>query len=327
MPTLVAFATFFGGGLGHAQQQPPAPVGGWNAGVQIRGSIPEQPGAKPNTTVLPRGAIEQKAVVAPSTAPAVPTGLGQVNLIALLTQDGQKIDQGMVWRVFQDKSAPDGRNKLVAELRHPSPVLRLPPGGYLVNASFGRAYTIRRIELKAGEMPPEKFVINAGGLRLSALVGNGEPAPANTVTFDILSDERDQFANRSKIMGGAKPGTIVRLNSGIYHVISTYGDANAQVRTDVTVETGKLTEVTVAHAAAKATFKLVMRVGGEALVDTQWSIATPQGEVVKESIGALPTHTLAPGSYVVSAKSNGRVFRKEFTLQHATVVQVEVLVQ
>lgn len=309
------------------EQAPASPPGGWNSGVQIRGSIPDQPAAKGNTTVLPRGTIEPKPASPPVANAAVPPGMGQVSVVALLTQDGQRIDSGVIWRVFQDRAAPDGRNKQVVELRTPAPVLKLAPGSYLVNVSFGRAHVTRRIEVKLGEMPPEKFVINAGGLKLAALVGNGEPAPANSVTYEIFSDERDQFAHRAKILGGAKPGQVVRLNSGIYHIVSTYGDANAQVRTDVTVEAGKLTEATLAHAAARATFKLVMRAGGEALVDTQWSIATPQGEVVKESVGALPTHTLAPGSYVVNARSNGRVFRKEFSLQHATVVQVEVIVQ
>jgi hypothetical protein len=63
-------------------------------------------------------------------------------------------------------------------------------------------------------------------------------------------------------------GVILRLNSGIYHVISTYGDANAQVRTD-DGRSRQADEATVAHAVGKATFKLVMRAGGEALADTQ----------------------------------------------------------
>ena len=49
--------------------------------------------------------------------------------------------------------------------------------------------------------------------------------------------------HETRIVDGVKQGVILRLNSGIYHVVSTYGDANAHVRTDVTVEAGKLTWV------------------------------------------------------------------------------------
>jgi hypothetical protein len=258
-----------------------------------------------------------------------PTATGtQVRLVALLTQDGQRIDQGLVWRVFQaTKKAPDAKSSLVSVHREASPVLMLAPGDYTVNAAFGRANLTRRISVKAGLPSVESFILNAGGLRLTALVGKGDPAPANSVTYDVYSDERDQFGNRAKIMGGAKPGLILRLNSGIYHIVSTYGDANAVVDADVTVEAGKLTEATVLHSAAKVTFKLVTRAGGEALADTQWSIVNTHGEVVKESVGALPTHVLAPGSYTATARSADRTFRRDFAVQPGDTAQVEVVAQ
>ncbi len=326
---VLAVSVVITGPVSAQQSASPAPAAPnspstWNTSTPLRSTIPDQPVLKGNTTVVPRAA----APAAP-TAPAavMPAGIGQLTLRAVLTDDSQPIEQGIIWRVYQEKSAADGRNKLVTESRAPAPVLRLPVGEYLINASFGRSHMTRRLSVKQGDMPPERFVLNAGGLRLAALVANGEPAPANTITFDVFSDERDQFGNRTKILSGARPGVILRLNSGIYHLISTYGDANAMVRTDVTVEAGKLTEATVAHAVGKATFKLVMRTGGEALADTQWQITTPQGDPIKDSVGALPTHMLAPGNYVVNAKSQGRVFRREFTLQHSEALQVEVVVQ
>ena len=271
-------------------------------------------------TLLPQSATERK----PHTTPAGT----QVTLIALLTQDGQRIDQGLVWRVFQaTKPAPDAKNSLVSIHREASPVLKLLPGDYTVNAAFGRANLTRRINVKPGMPSVEPFILNAGGLRLTALVGKGDPAPANGVTYDVYSDERDQFGNRAKIMASAKPGLILRLNSGIYHIVSTYGDANAVVGADVTVEAGKLTEATVTHSAAKVTFKLVTHAGGEALADTQWSIVDTHGEVVKESVGALPTHVLAPGGYTATAKSAGRAFRRDFTVQPGDTAQVEIIMQ
>lgn len=282
-------------------------------------------GAVPNTTVVPRLPPAEPNARAAQTA----TDATHVTFVALLTQDGQRIDSGVVWRVFQgDRNVADAQSrKLIGLHRDASPVLRLPPGDYIVNAAFGRAHLTRRISVKAGVQSVEPFVLNAGGLRLAALVNSGEPAPPNTVTYEVFSDERDQFGNRSRIMGGAKPGVIIRLNSGIYHIVSTFGDANAQVRTDVTVEAGKLTEITATHAAAKVTFKLVTRAGGEALADTQWSILNAQGEVIKESVGALPTHALAPGKYTVTARSSGRVFRRDFSVALGETAEVEVVMQ
>ncbi len=128
-------------------------------------------------------------------------------------------------------------------------------------------------------------------------------------------------------MTNAKPGLIIRLNAGIYHLVSTYGDANAKVEADVTVEAGKLTEATVTHQAAKAAFKLVTRTGGEAIPDTHWTILAQNGEIVKESVGALPSHVLAPGKYKVVAKSAGRVFNQEFSLKDGELANVEVIAE
>lgn len=274
----------------------------------------------PSTAAPPRAEVRPGA--------ADPNAQGRVVLTALLTDDGQRIDQGLVWRVFQETGGGGpGKSRLVSTHRDASPELRLAPGLYVINAAFGRANLTRKITVKPGASTNEKFVLNAGGLKVDAMLENGEPLPAGSVLYDILSDERDQFGNRTRIMSGARPGLIVRLNAGLYHVVSTYGDANATVRADVTVEAGKLTNATVSHAAARVTFKLVQRAGGHALADTQWALQTPQGEPVKESAGALPTHILAPGSYAVIARSGGQSYRRDFVVNAGDVVEVEVVME
>lgn len=261
----------------------------------------------------------------PRTAPdeAVPSR-GQVRLVALLTADGQRIDKGLVWHVYQAGTGQDGKSKLIATHREASPMLKLEPGDYVVNAAFGRAHITRKINVAASATPAtEQFVINAGGLRVSALVG-GQPAAANAITYEIQSD-RDQSDQRKVIMSGAKPGPIIRLNAGIYHIVSTYGDANATVESDVTVEAGKLTEAQITHTAARTAFRLVERAGGEAISDTVWTIQTKEGTIVKQSAGALPSHIMAPGNYTAIARSQGKTYSRDFSLGDGDNAVVEVV--
>jgi hypothetical protein len=303
--------------------------GQWQPGVTLRGGLPPSsdeagPGDLPatvtvpaNTTVVPRSGRE----AAPeSNAP------GQVNLVALLTVDGQRIDQGLAWRIYQPIPGKKNETKLLMTKSDASPTVSLKPGDYIVNAAFGRADVTRRITVAPGATMSERFVLNAGGLRVKVLVDGTAPA-ANAVSYDIYSGERDQSDNRTKVVGAVKPDVVIRLNAGIYRIVSTYGDANAQVEADVTVEAGKLSEATVSHSAARVTFKLVAREGGEALPDTQWTVQTADGEVVKRSVGALPTHIIAPGSYTVIAKSGTRAFKRDFTVADGEATQVEVLMR
>jgi hypothetical protein len=298
-----------------------------DSGPQLRGAFPPDTGRMDPSAAIPGPTLPANTTVVPRipAAGASPTS-GQVNLVALLTVDGQRIDQGLVWRIFATTRDSRTPSKLMMTKREPSPTIDLEPGEYIVNAAFGRADITRKIVVSAATATSEKFVLNAGGLKVKVLVDGIEPA-ATAVAYDILSSERDQSDNRVRVLAGAKPDVINRLNAGIYRIVSRYGDANAKVEADVTVEAGKLTEATVSHQAARVTFKLVTRVGGEALPDTQWTVQTPDGQQVLQSVGALPTHILAPGAYSVTAKSRTGVYKRDFTLANGDAAQVEVLMQ
>lgn len=327
--TLVLFAVLALGLPPVHGQQPQMPPGGWGTNVRPQPttpapSIPNAPNVPPfkgttietpaNTTIVARPSSENR------------TG-GQVTLSAKVTEDGADIEHGAVWRIYRDKPGPDGKLRMLSQHRDATPILRLDVGDYFVHVAYGRANLTRKITVAAGKTVNEKFVINAGGLKIAAVLASGETVPDNTVVYSVLSDERDQFGNRITVLSGARPGTTVRLNAGLYQVQSTYGDANAIVRGEVAVEPGKVTEATLVHSAARATFRLVTRPGSEALSDTQWSIVGGHGETVKESAGAFPTHILAPGIYAVVAKRLGQSFRREFTVQAGETVSVELVAQ
>ena len=216
--------------------------------------------------------------------------------------------------------------KLLSTHREAMPTAALLPGEYLVNAAYGLSNLTKKIKVESGRSLEETFVLNTGGLKLAAVLPNGEALPDSAVRFDILSDEEDQFGNRQMILHNAKPGMVIRLNAGAYRIESLYGDANAKVRADVTVEPGKVTEATIKQTGSKTTFKLVQSLGGEALADTKWTILTSAGDVVKENAGALPTHILAPGSYAVVADHGGSSYTRKFSIELGEPKQVEVVV-
>lgn len=271
-----------------------------------------------NITVVPR----QSGGETPTAEQAAPPV--SVQLVAQLTADGQRIEDGLVWRIYEpSKTTQTRKPRLISTHRDSAPIVRLQPGAYMINVGLGKAHLTRRITIDGGTpIQIEQFVINAGGLRVKTAGDEGTKA----ITYNVFSD-RDQSFGPKLVLGNMKPGVVIRLNAGIYQIVSKYGDANAKVTADVTVEAGKLTEVTLTHSAATATFKLVERAGGEALPDTQWFIRTPDGLPVKESVGALPTHILAPGTYSVVARSRGREFQRDFSLKDGETTQVEVIMR
>ncbi len=257
--------------------------------------------------------------------PLVTAGEGEVTLTAQLTEDGPAITRGLVWRVFKPEAADDGRLPLVASAQGGSSVFSLAPGSYLVHASFGRAGATKRITV-GKDAKTESLVLDAGGLKLDAVLSGGMRLQPNELRFAIYEAEPDATGERPLIIPEVKPNTVVRLNSGTYHVVSTYGAVNAVIRSDIHVEAGKLTEATVEHKAAELTMKLVREKGGEAIADTSWAVLTDSGDIVRESVGAFASMVLAEGEYAIVAKNRDRIYQRDFVVVAGRNQDVELLV-
>lgn len=261
----------------------------------------------------------------PSThAPLGGQGRNEVKLTARLTEDGPELARGMVWRVFSPDVGDDGKLPLVASAQGGSGHFMLDSGSYLVHASFGRAGATKRITVN-GTSRTESVVLDAGGLKLDAILAGGRRIPSGKLSFSIYEADADANGDRALIAPQVKPNSVVRLNSGTYHVVSTYGSVNAVIRSDIHVEAGKLTEATVEHRAAEVTLKLVREKGGEAIADTSWAVLTDSGDIVRESVGAFSSMVLAEGDYAVVAKNRERIYQRDFTVSAGNNQEVEVL--
>ena len=214
-------------------------------------ALPTPPPQAALAPPLPMPAPKPAQTVAAQVQLPVP-----VTFKALVTEQGPNLQAGLTWRVFTSKSSPDGQGyQLLSTHREAMPTAALLPGEYLVNAAYGLSNLTKKIKVESGRSLEETFVLNTGGLKLTAALANGEGAPEGAVKFDILSDEEDQRGNRHMILHNAKPGLVVRLNAGAYRVESLYGDANAVVRADVTVEPGKITEATIKQTGCEDHFQ------------------------------------------------------------------------
>lgn len=268
------------------------------------------------------GQVPQPRPKPPTSGPPAP-----VSLTAYLSEGSAAMISDVTWRIFEGHPGSDGNYKLLTTIKEPHPTIELKPGEYLVNVVYGRASLTKKIGVWPEKPASEDFVVNAGGLRLTATLARGPIAAEHFLKFEIFSESQDQFGNRQKILSDVHPGVVIRLNSGLYHIVSTYGDANSVIASDVVIEPGKITEAVIDHDAGKVTLKLVQRPGGEAVADTRWTVYNASGDVVKESAGAFPTHILAAGEYRVAAQHGERQYAGAFTVAAGDSKLVEVLMQ
>ncbi|WP_407152521.1 hypothetical protein [Bradyrhizobium sp. ORS 86] len=307
---------------------PPAPVPEGSSSPAFNLAPPSGAGSGPT---LP-SPLTQPTIVQPSIAtmpPAAPppgastVGQAVLALTARYGKDMPVINGGLVWRVFADKPDENGTFKLVREERGATPNIVLPPGNYVVHVALGLVSAVRAVNLKS-ETDRESFVLPAGGLRIEGRVGTSK-IPANQISFAIYKGSQFDGSDRNPLIPNVTAGDVALLPEGTYYIVSNYGDANSVVRSDIRVQAGKLTDVTVTHRAAVITLKLVSEKGGEALANTAWSVITPGGDVIKESIGAFPRVVLSEGEYRAIAKNEGKVFERPFNVVNGVDGEVEVV--
>ena len=302
---------------------PPASVpepcrSGDESGAAFRSGVDSKPSRAAHAASI-------AAIVPPAAPPPGASTAGQavLSLTARYGKDLPAINGGLVWRVFSDRPDETGTFKLVREERGATPNIVLPPGGYVVHVTLGLVSAVRPVTLKA-ETDRESFLLPAGGLRIEGRVGSSK-IPQNQISFAIYKGSQFEAAERAALLPSVAAGDVVMLPEGTYYIISNYGDANSVVRSDIRVQAGKLTDVIITHRAAVITLKLVGDKGGEALANTAWSVITPGGDVIKESIGAFPRVILSEGEYRVIAKNEGKVFERPFNVVNGVDGEIEVV--
>jgi hypothetical protein len=323
---VAANAQLFGDSV-EVAPRPPNDVPGVPPGP-AQSIIPPRGNAAPSATSKPLQALPPmgNAGVPAHAAPIVPPGQGALALSARFGPELPAINGGLHWRLY--RTEPNGVPRLVKEDKAPSPTFVLPPGPYVVSASFGLASVTKAVQVRPettkAEAAKEVFDIPAGGLRIEGRVGDAR-IPPGQISFDLYKGSQFEPGDKRPIATAIMTGDLVLVPEGTYHIVSNYGDANATVRSDIRVQAGKLTDTTVNHRAAIITLKLVNERGGEARANTQWSVLTPGGDVIKESIGAFPRVILAEGEYRAIARNDNRTYEGEFRVVNGVDREVEII--
>lgn len=274
---------------------------------------------------------EQPSAPAPPPSAALQDGSGVLNLSAVFGADARRIASGLAWNVFREEV--EGKNTLVAQSNEASPIFVLPAGDYIVHAGYGLAGAVRRVSVESGRQVSDRVPLNAGGLRLVAMLGEGR-IPAERISASVYVPEGANPQGKL-VAKDLRAGQLLRLPEGAYHVVSTYLEAatgglspaptNSVVEADVRIQPGRTIEATLRHRAALMTLKLVNAPGGDALANTSFTILTPGGDVIREMIGAFPSIVLAEGEYVAIARRDGGAYQGSFAVRSGRDRDAEIM--
>jgi hypothetical protein len=292
------------------------------AAPAIAGAQEKKPAKAPAAQTRPATAANAAKGVMAKAAKAT-----RVYLEAKMTDTGAPIETSVEWRVFGVKPGTDGKLPMLSETSGGVQAFDIPKGEYFIHAAYGHSGAVRRIVVEDGGEQRETFTLNAGALQLSGVTGTGSRIPLNLLRFDVYSKEADERGVRQLIARNVKPNEIVPFPAGTYHVVSQFGTLNAEIRADLRVEAGKVTQATIEHRAARMTFRLVKAAGGDAIADTAWSILTESGDVITERVSAFPAFVLSEGTYTAIARNDEKIYSRDFKVISGINQDIELLAE
>lgn len=297
------------------------PGGGAAPGMAVPGPTLMSPGG--GIAPIAQAPLAQPPSLPPQAVPNLRPGEGALLLAARFGRDLPAITGGLQWRIYPNKPDQTGVFRLLKEDKSAQPTVVLPNGNYIVHVTLGLASAAKPVQVR-NEASREIFELPAGGLTIKGQVGDVR-IPTGQISFDVFRGSQFDSGEKRPIASNVLTGEVLLVPDGTYSILSKYGDGNAVVRSDIRVQTGKLTDVTVTHRAAAIMLKLVSKKGGEALANTDWAVLSPAGDVITETRGAFPRVILAEGEYKVIARSDNKTYQQDLKVNAGVDGEIEVM--
>lgn len=228
----------------------------------------------------------------------VKPGREGLELSARLTPDGQPLQQNLSWSI----RSPDGVS--VFSGTEGTADVSIPPGDYVVDASYGATVVEELVSLPAGTRLRVGFVLDAGALKVEPLV-TGIPVPAVAARVRVFSMDGKRLMAVSVL-----PNELIRLPEGTYRVESQVSTGNVKAVADVHVTAGRVATVKIAHKAGLA--RLAFVGAPNALV--RWQVEDQSGLPIAIRGGINANVTLLPGTYTARAEVGDELLTATFNI-------------
>ena len=241
---------------------------------------------------------------------------------------GQAVNSGLRWDVYSVEKNIDGKRKFFNGNYDTKPKFMLPQGKYYVVAKRGNAFLARDIEVSAGKRTDELFVLNAGLMRLSAVLADGKETVAKGMRWDVYSIDKNLEGKRQHFNGNYEATPAFTFNKGKYFVVAKLGSAIKSA--EVEINSGKLTETIVNLNAGQVKLIAKAKDGKTVSKGLRWDVYSADQDLDgnRKNFGgnyeASPIFTLPSGKYLVVVKVGGTKANFDLTVNSGDSKRVDV---
>jgi hypothetical protein len=233
---------------------------------------------------------------------SVQPGHEGLDLSARFSGDGTSLAKDVSWTVH------DSVGSVVFNDIAATASVKLQPGTYVINATYGTAHIEEAVNLPEGINLGVNLVLNAGGLRLLPRIEGALPVEVGTISriFAVNGPSAGKLVATSRL-----PGEVLKLGAGDYRVESRFERGNAVAVTEVRVKPGIMSAVNIDHHAALVHFTFAR----ESTAIVTWTITRDTDEALPQFTGLDADLVLKPGNYLAQARSGTTLDTIKFTIE------------
>lgn len=233
---------------------------------------------------------------------SVNPGQEGLDLSARFSSDGTSLARDVAWTVRNSAGS------VVFDAIASTASVKLQPGTYVVNATYGTARVEEAVNLPEGINLGVNLVLNAGGLRLLPRIEGTLPVEVGTISKIYATSGADA----GKLVATSRlPGEVLKLAAGAYRVESRFERGNAVAVTDIRVKPGIISAVNIDHHAALVHFGFAK----DNASTVTWAIRRDDGETLPEFTGLDADLVLKPGNYQAQARTGTAVDTVSFSIE------------
>jgi hypothetical protein len=206
----------------------------------------------------------------------------------------------------------DLEDKLLLQTSRDEPEVTLPAGAYRVTAHLGLVHKNVKLNIAAGQIHREVFVLNAGWLKLSAVTGGDQRPMMQGIHYKIFDLSAKGAGTNQALTTLTTPSASIFLRTGKYRVESQYGSHNARFVRDVNITAGDVSHAEFKYRVSSVKLKLVTKPGAEPVEKVKWTLKYADGGTVLISQDAVPDLILQTGRYQAMAQHNAKTYSRTF---------------
>lgn len=232
-------------------------------------------------------------------------GTERLELAARLHERGGHVVRPIHWTVRQAVAGRAATGEPVYRGEAPKADLRLPPGEYSVEASYGFSYQAQELTIEPGQRVGLTLILNVGGIRPLTRVEEHD-VPAGVAAVHSVYALSGRHTGR-RLTDAAEQGEVLRVGAGSYRIESRLEPGNAVTETVVAVKPGILSSVEIAHLAGLVRVEVAATGKAEG-----WTVHHLDSGWAWQANGSGGDLVLAPGRYEASVRRNGKTVSVEF---------------